>query len=137
MMTINIHIDSEHLEKLTYIGQQTHRDPSTLIAQAIDLQYQQLQTQTATNGDEELFWSQEAYSYITKQSDLFDAMLPELIAQYAGMYVLFEDGNVIDADLDEYILLDRVWETEIVRDRIAKYNSIFCHLVPLKSKVDA
>jgi hypothetical protein len=104
-MTINIQIDAEHLEKLAYIGQQTHRDPNTLLSQSIDLQYQQLQTQNATNGAEELFWSQDAYSYITKQSDLFDAMLPELISQYAGMYVLFEDGNVIDADLDEDILL--------------------------------
>ena len=136
-MTINIQIDSEHLEKLAYIGQQTHKDPSNLLAQEIDRQYQQLQAQTATNGVEELFWSQEAHSYITKQSDLFDAMLPELIEQYAGMYVLFEDGNVIDADVDEDILLDRVWETDIVRDRIAKYNSIFCHLVPVQGKVDA
>jgi hypothetical protein len=136
-MTINIQIDSEHLEKLAYIGQQTHNDPSTLLSQEIDRQYQQLQTQTATNGVEKLFWSQEAHSYITKQSDLFDAMLPELIEQYAGMYVLFDDGNVIDADVDEDILLDRVWETDLVRDRIAKYNSIFCHLVPLEEKINA
>jgi hypothetical protein len=135
-MTINIQIDSEHLEKLAYIGQQTRNDPSTLLSQAIDRQYQQLQTQAATNRVEELFWSQEAHSYITKQSDLFDAMLPELIEQYAGMYVLFEDGNVIDADIDEDILLDRVWKKDLVRDRIAKYNSIFCHLVPLKDMIN-
>ncbi|WP_309740544.1 hypothetical protein [Chamaesiphon sp. OTE_20_metabat_361] len=136
-MTINIQIDSEHLEKLAYIGQQTRNDPSNLISQEIDRQYQQLQNQTATNGVEELFWSREAHSYITKQSELFDAMLPELIEQYAGMYVLFEDGNVIDADVDEDVLLDRVWETDLVRDRIAKYNSIFCHLVPLEEKINA
>ena len=132
-MTINIQIDAEHLKKLAYIGQQTDRDPNTLLSQSIDLQYQQLQNKNATKGVEELFWSQDAYSYITKQSDLFDAMLPELIAQYAGMYILFEDGNVIDADLNEDILLDRVWKTDLVRDRIAKYNSIFCHLVPIES----
>jgi hypothetical protein len=136
-MTINIQIDAEHLEKLAYIKQQTHRDPNTLLSQAIDLQYQQLQTQNDTNGAENLFWSHDAYSYITKQSDLFDKMLPELIAQYAGMYILFEDGNVIDADIDEDTLLDRVWETDIVRDRIAKHNSIFCHFVPIKGKVNA
>jgi hypothetical protein len=136
-MAINIQIDSEHLEKLAYIGQKTRRDPSILLSQAIDQQYQELQNQPATNGVESLFWSQDAYSYITKQSDLFDVMLPQLIEQYAGMYVLFEDGNVIDADIDEDILLDRVWETDIVRDRIAKYHGIFCHLVPLKGKVDA
>ncbi|WP_295619018.1 hypothetical protein [Chamaesiphon sp. GL140_3_metabinner_50] len=136
-MTINIQIDSEHLEKLAYIGQQTHNDPSTLLSQEIDRQYQQLQIQTATSGVEELFWSTEAHSYITKQSDLFDTMLPELIEQYAGRYVLFEDGKVIDVDVDEDVLLDRVWETDLVRDRIAKYNSIFCHLVPLEGKVNA
>ena len=136
-MTINIQIDSEHLEKLAYIEQQTRRDRNTLISQAIDRQYQQLQTQPATDGTESLFWSKDAYSYITKQGELFDAMLPELISQYAGMYVLFEDRKVIDADLDEDALLDRVWETDFVKDRIAKYQSIFCHLVPLEAKVDA
>ena len=58
-MTINIQIDSEHLEKLAYIGQQTHRDPSTLLSQSIDLQYQQLQTQNATNGVEEMCLSRD------------------------------------------------------------------------------
>jgi predicted transcriptional regulator len=134
-MAINIQIDSEHLEKLAYIGQKTRRDPSILLSQAIDQQYQQLQTQPA--GVEGLFWNQDAYNYITKQSDLFDTMLPQLIEQYAGMYVLFEDGKVIDADIDEDTLLDRVWETDIVRDRIAKYHGIFCHLVPLEGKVNA
>jgi hypothetical protein len=133
-MAINIQIDSEHLEKLAYIGQKTSRDPSTLLSQAIEQQYQELQNQPAING---LFWSQDAYIYITKQSDLFDAMLPKLIEQYAGMYILFEDGKVIDADLDEDILLDRVWETDLVRDRIAKYHGIFCHLVPLEGDVNA
>jgi hypothetical protein len=136
-MAINIQIDSEHLEKLAYIGQKTHRDPNVLLSQSIEQQYQQLQSQPATNGVEGLFWSQDAYSYITKQSDLFDAMLAELIEQYAGMYVLFDDGNVIDADIDEDILLDRVWETDFVRDRIAKYHGIFCHLVPIEGKVNA
>jgi predicted transcriptional regulator len=136
-MAINIQIDSEHLEKLAYIGRKTRRDPNVLLSQAIEQQYQQLQNQPATNGVEGLFWNQDACNYITKQSDLFDAMLPELVEQYAGMYVLFEDGNVIDADIDEDILLDRVWETDLVRDRIAKYHSIFCHLVPIEDKVNA
>jgi hypothetical protein len=106
---------------------------SSLKSVMIDQQYQQLQTQNATNGVEGLFWSQDAYQYITRQGELFDAMLPELRSQYAGMYILFEDGNVIDADLDGYTLLYQVWETDLVRDRIAMYNSIFCHLVPLTS----
>jgi hypothetical protein len=94
-------------------------------------------TFSETNEVEGLFWNQDAYNYITKQSDLFDAMLPQLIEQYPGMYVLFEEGNVIDADIDEDILLDRVWETDLVRDRIAKYHGIFCHLVPIEDKINA
>jgi predicted transcriptional regulator len=136
-MAINIQIDSEHLEKLAYIGQKTRRDPSILLSQAIDQQYQQLQIQSATNEAEGLFWSQDACSYITKQSNLFDVMLPELIEQYPGMYILFEDGNVIDTDIDEDVLLDRVWDTDFVRDRIAKYHGIFCHLVPIEGNVNA
>jgi hypothetical protein len=57
-------------------------------------------------------------------------MLPELAQRYAGMYVVFEDGTVIDADIDEDVLLDRVWEQDFAQDRIVKYQSIFCHLVP-------
>jgi predicted transcriptional regulator len=34
-MAINIQIDSEHLEKLAYIGQKTRRDPNVLLSQAI------------------------------------------------------------------------------------------------------
>lgn len=64
-------------------------------------------------------------------------MLPELISQYAGMYILFEDGKVIDADIDEDVLLDRVWEKDFVRDRVAKYHSIFCHLVLIEGQVNA
>jgi hypothetical protein len=60
-----------------------------------------------------------AYQYITKQGELFDAIPPELRSQYAGMYILFEDGNITDADLDEDTLLNRVCNTDIVRDRIA------------------
>ncbi len=95
------------------------------------------ETFSETNEVEGLFWNQDAYSYITRQSDLFDVILPELIEQYPGMYVLFEDGNVIDADIDEDILIDRVWETDFVRDRISKYHGIFCHLVPIEGKVHA
>jgi hypothetical protein len=125
-MAINIQIDSEHLEKLAYIGQKTRCDPSILLSQAIDLQYQQLQTQPA-KGVEGLFWNHDAYSYITKQSDLFDAMLPELIEQYAGMYILFEDGNVIDADIDEDVLLVGVaspWRIECGRQILFEIESL-------------
>jgi hypothetical protein len=38
------------------------------------------------------------------------------------MYVLFEDGQVIDADVDEDALLDRIWENDFVKSRVEKYH---------------
>ena len=118
-----------------YIGfsKTQHSKRSTLIQQnfeEIAHLEPQLQSQISSTEVENLFWSREANEYITKQSQKFDEMLPELIEQYAGKYVLFEDGRVIDTDVDEDMLLDRAWKTDFVRDRIAKHNSIFCHLVP-------
>ena len=77
----------------------------------------------------DLFWSQAAFDYTTKQGEIFDAMLPAL-ERYAGKHVLFEDGKVIDSDTDEDQLLDRVWKTDFVQENIKKQNAIFCTLVP-------
>jgi hypothetical protein len=81
----------------------------------------------------DLFWDRQDYEYITNQKKAFDRCLPELVAQYAGKYVLFEDGIVIDSDSDEDILLDRAFETAFVKDR----NAIYCHLVPGKLEINA
>jgi hypothetical protein len=62
-------------------------------------QYQQLQNQLAINGVKGLFWSQDAYSYITKQSDLFDAMLAELIEQYTGSDLTIVSYEAISSTL--------------------------------------
>jgi hypothetical protein len=136
-MAIKIKIDAEHLEKLAYIGEYTHCDPNTVLAQEIDRRYRQLQSESIAGGVENLFWSRSACDYITKQSVLFDTMLPALIEQYAGMYIIFEDGKVIDADIDEDVLLDRVWETDIIQAMISKHQGIFCHLVPIEIDADA
>jgi hypothetical protein len=37
-------------------------------------------------------------------------MLPQLLSQYEGYYVYFEDGRVLQADTDEEKLLDLVEE---------------------------
>jgi Family of unknown function (DUF5678) len=76
----------------------------------------------------DLFPDQASYDYISRQKESFDRCLPELIQKYAGKYVLFEDGLVIDSDEDEDILLDRAFETDFVKQRTA----IYCHLVPGK-----
>jgi hypothetical protein len=117
-----------------YIGfsKTKHSDKSTLIQLSSEEVAQPDRQLPLTSPDEveNLFWSREAHEYITEQSKKFDEMLPELIERYAGEYILFEDGRVIDTDIDEDMLLDRVWKTDFVKDRIAKYNSVFCHLVP-------
>jgi hypothetical protein len=77
-----------------------------------------------------LFWSKTAYEYVTRQGALFDAALPQLSIQYPEMYVLFEDGQVIDADIDEDALLDRLEKSDFFKSRVEKYQAIFCHFVP-------
>jgi hypothetical protein len=61
------------------------------------------------------------------QEKQFNKKLIDLQKEYSGKYVLFENGEVIDFDLDEDTLLDRVWETDFVKKR----NGIFIKKVPL------
>jgi hypothetical protein len=61
------------------------------------------------------------------QKRQFNEKLIDLRKEYSGRYVLFENGEVIDSDLDEDALLDRAWETNFVKKR----NGIFVKKVPL------
>jgi hypothetical protein len=74
----------------------------------------------------DLFWSQDAYDYLKEQEKSFSAHLPELIARYGGQFIIFENGRVIDADLSEDTLLDRISETDFFKDR----EGILCTFVP-------
>ncbi|AFY97070.1 hypothetical protein [Chamaesiphon minutus] len=78
----------------------------------------------------DLYPTEESYDYVTSQGKIFDTCLPDLVSKYAGEYVVFEDGRVIDNDLDEDVLLDRVWQTEFAISRRDRYHGIFCELVP-------
>jgi hypothetical protein len=85
---------------------------------------------------EDLIWNPDSYGYIKTQEHLFRLAIPELRQRHAGEYVVFEDGRVIDSDVDEDTLLDRVCETDFYRQR----DAIYCKLVPESiepSKVDA
>jgi Family of unknown function (DUF5678) len=53
----------------------------------------------------------EARTYISRQANLFESMLPELLKDYSGQWVLFEDCHVIDADRNYQDLLVRVQKT--------------------------
>jgi hypothetical protein len=80
----------------------------------------------------DLYPTAEGYEYVTSQGKIFDNCLPDLVSKYAGKYVVFEDGRVIDSDPTEDVLLDRVWQTEFAISRRERYHGIFCELVPQK-----
>jgi hypothetical protein len=80
----------------------------------------------------DLYPTEVGYDYVTSQGKIFDTCLPDLVSKYAGEYVVFEDGRVIDSDLDEEVLLNRIWQTEFAISRRERYHGIFCELVPEK-----
>jgi hypothetical protein len=74
-----------------------------------------------------LYLSASIANYMESQEKQFNEKLIDLQKEYSGKYVLFENGEVIDFDLDEDTLLNRVWETYFVKKR----NGIFIKKVPL------
>ncbi|MGI0479625.1 DUF5678 domain-containing protein [Geminocystis sp. CENA526] len=52
----------------------------------------------------------QTYHFIQKQAQLFEEKLPELMKNYQGKYVYFENGEVLAFDNDEEKLLDFVEE---------------------------
>lgn len=63
-----------------------------------------------------------ARTYISRQAILFESMLPELLQKYSGQWVLFQDGQIIDADRNYKDLLTRVKET--VGDKIVLVKKV-------------
>ncbi len=49
----------------------------------------------------------EILNYMERQAELFRQMKDELLKQYEGLYLLFEDGQVLDIDQDESALFLR------------------------------
>jgi hypothetical protein len=82
---------------------------------------------------EDLIWNPQSYDYIKTQSHSFKLALPKLIHEYAGKYVVFEDGKAVDSDLDRDILLDRVCESDFYKQR----EAIYCELVPERLEINA
>jgi hypothetical protein len=63
-----------------------------------------------------------ARTYISRQTILFESMLPELLQEYSGQWVLLQDGQIIDADRDCKNLLTRVKQT--VGDKIVLVKKV-------------
>jgi hypothetical protein len=57
----------------------------------------------------------ELSAYMEQQSDLFDRAKPQLIRTYLGQYVWFENGEVLDADLNHEALVLRIYAAEAPR----------------------
>ncbi len=68
----------------------------------------------------EIYPSIETRNYLKRQSELYEQFKPKLLEKYAGMYIIFEDGKVIDVDKDETTLVMRAYETIGIKDLFVK-----------------
>ncbi|PSB42474.1 hypothetical protein [Chamaesiphon polymorphus] len=58
--------------------------------------------------------------YIERQKNLYQSMKSELVDRYLGEFIAFEDGRVLDHDLNERDLVERVYQTYGYRDLLIK-----------------
>jgi hypothetical protein len=70
--------------------------------------------------DREIYPSTETRNYLQRQSELYDKFKPQLLKKYAGMYIIFEDGKVIDADKNEAELVMRAYKKIGIKDLFVK-----------------
>lgn len=73
---------------------------------------------SATN--KETYPDTETRDYLKRQSELYESQLAQLLKQYNGMYIVFEDGKVIDSDKDEAALVMRAYEKMGIKDLFVK-----------------
>jgi hypothetical protein len=53
----------------------------------------------------------ERIQYLDRQETLFEQCKPELLLKFEGEFVAFEEGNVLDHDVDERALTARVYRS--------------------------
>jgi hypothetical protein len=68
----------------------------------------------------ELSLTPERIEYLRQQEALYEQAKPELLAQYDGEFVAFENGVVLDHDRHERALLHRVYQQQGYRDLLIK-----------------
>jgi hypothetical protein len=54
-------------------------------------------------------------AYLQHQQTLFDRAKPQLLADYDGQFIWFEDGQILDSDRDESALFLRVYAPDETR----------------------
>jgi hypothetical protein len=55
------------------------------------------------------YMDRDRLEYIDRQQRLFDEARPELVEDYLNEYVAFEDGQVLDHNVDRVRLAERVY----------------------------
>jgi hypothetical protein len=63
---------------------------------------------------------QSRLEYLDRQKSLYESVKPELVDQYLGEFIAFEDGRVLDHDLNERSLIERVYRDYGYRDLLIK-----------------
>lgn len=59
--------------------------------------------------------------YLLHQQQLYQAAKPELLPQYRGQYIAFENGIVLDSDRDDRQLMQRLYTQYGHRDIFVEY----------------
>jgi Family of unknown function (DUF5678) len=59
--------------------------------------------------------------YLLQQQNLDQAAKPELLGQYEGQYIAFENGVVLDSDRDDRQLMPRLYAKYGHRDILIEY----------------
>ncbi len=62
----------------------------------------------------------ERIDYLRQQESLYEQAKPDLLRQYDGEFIAFEDGTVLDHDRNEQALLQRVYQQQGYRDLLIK-----------------
>jgi 2-C-methyl-D-erythritol 4-phosphate cytidylyltransferase len=64
---------------------------------------------------------QKRIEYLLHQQNLYQAAKPQLLQQYQGLYVAFENGAVLDSDPDDRQLMPRLYAKYGHRDIFVEY----------------
>jgi Family of unknown function (DUF5678) len=63
----------------------------------------------------------ERIEYLLNQQHLYQAAKSELLKQYEGQYIAFENGVILDSDLDDRQLMPRLYAKYGHRDILIEY----------------
>jgi Family of unknown function (DUF5678) len=83
----------------------------------------------------------ERIEYLLQQQHLYQSAKPQLLGQYEGQYIAFENGVVLDSDRDDRQLMPRLYAKYGHRDILVEYVcdpepqlsvSAAGHLFPIK-----